>query len=106
MRVSTLLLAVAMAGCVHPGVFVCQEDRDCAVPAGGGRCEGAGWCSLPDVAFGSGRRAGGLAGVPPPLCTGLPDGAPARPDAAAGDGGTADAAPPGDGPVCGGTGEA
>jgi alpha-tubulin suppressor-like RCC1 family protein len=51
--VLTMLMATStMSGCLGPGIFRCEEDRQC----GDGVCESTGACSLPDGSCDSGRR--------------------------------------------------
>jgi alpha-tubulin suppressor-like RCC1 family protein len=48
----TVTVTSMMSGCLGPGIFRCEEDRQC----GEGVCESTGACSLPDGACDSGRR--------------------------------------------------
>jgi hypothetical protein len=52
------LLAVAAAGCVPAGGFVCEDDEQCVAGGGQGTCEAVGYCSFADPDCPGGRRFG------------------------------------------------
>ncbi|HUS65135.1 MAG TPA: hypothetical protein VMZ28_11355, partial [Kofleriaceae bacterium] len=56
-RAAALVAVLAAAGgCSVPAVFPCQVDAECRVGETQGRCEPAGYCSLPDGDCDSGYR--------------------------------------------------